>query len=371
MADLEKIESEALAAIGAAGDLQTLDSLRVEYLGKQGSISLLMKTLGKMSPEERQTQGPLLNSLRQKVADALADKKAALEQAALDAQLASEKIDLSLPGPDTPKGSIHPVSQVMEELAEIFADMGFAVAEGPEVEDDWRNFTALNIPETHPARAMHDTFYFPDKDDEGREMLLRTHTSPVQIRTMQAVVEAGETPPIRIIAPGRVYRSDSDATHTPMFHQIEGLVIDKDIHLGHLKWTLETFLRAFFERDDVVLRLRPSYFPFTEPSVEVDVGYTLEKGKRVIGGHGDDANGGWMEVLGSGIVNRRVIENCGLDPNEWQGFAFGTGVDRLAMLKYGMDDLRAFFDGDIRWLSHYGFDAGDVPTLSAGVGVAL
>jgi len=202
-------------------------------------------------------------------------------------------------------------------------------------------------------------------------MLLRTHTSPVQIRTMQALVEAGETPPIRIIAPGRVYRSDSDATHTPMFHQIEGLVIDKDIHLGHLKWTLETFLRAFFERDDVVLRLRPSYFPFTEPSVEVDVGYTLEKGKRVIGGHGDDANGGWMEVLGSGIVNRRVIENCGLDPNEWQGFAFGTGVDRLAMLKYGMDDLRAFFDGDIRWLSHYGFDAGDVPTLSAGVGVAL
>jgi phenylalanyl-tRNA synthetase alpha chain len=240
---------------------------------------------------------------------------------------------------------------VMDELAEIFADMGFAVASGPEIEDDWHNFTALNIPETHPARAMHDTFYFGD----GK--LLRTHTSPVQIRTMTS-----QAPPIRIIAPGRVYRSDSDATHTPMFHQIEGLVIDKGIHLGHLKWTLETFLKAFFERDDVVLRLRPSYFPFTEPSVEVDVGYTLVGGKRVIGG-----SEGWMEVLGSGMVHPRVLENCGIDPNEYSGFAFGTGVDRLAMLKYGMDDLRAFFDGDVRWLKHYGFGALDVPTLSGGV----
>ncbi|MGD9811187.1 MAG: phenylalanine--tRNA ligase subunit alpha, partial [Sphingobium sp.] len=216
---------------------------------------------------------------------------------------------------------------------------------------------------THPARAMHDTFYFPDKDVQGRDMLLRTHTSPVQIRTMTS-----QEPPIRIIAPGRVYRSDSDATHTPMFHQIEGLVIDRGIHLGHLKWTLETFLKAFFERDDITLRLRPSYFPFTEPSVEVDVGYTVEKGQRVIGGSGDAPGGGWMEVLGSGMVNRRVIENCGLDPDEWQGFAFGTGVDRLAMLKYGMNDLRAFFDGDLRWLRHYGFSALDVPTLSGGVG---
>jgi phenylalanyl-tRNA synthetase alpha chain len=256
----------------------------------------------------------------------------------------------------------------MDELAEIFADMGFAVASGPEIEDDWHNFTALNMPESHPARAMHDTFYFPDKsagqgDKGGRDMLLRTHTSPVQIRAM---LKQGA--PLRIIAPGRVYRSDSDATHTPMFHQVEGLVIDKGIHLGHLKWTLETFLKAFFERDDIVLRLRPSYFPFTEPSVEVDTGYSFQGGRRVIGGSGDDPGHSWMELLGSGMVNRRVIAAAGLDPDEWQGFAFGVGVDRLAMLKYGMNDLRAFFDGDARWLSHYGFNALDVPTLSAGVG---
>ncbi|MFC4257019.1 phenylalanine--tRNA ligase subunit alpha [Altererythrobacter xixiisoli] len=366
MADLQQLELDAVARIGAAADLSALEGLRVEFLGKQGSVSALLKTLGGMSPDERQSQGPLINGLRQSVSDAITARKAALEAAELEAKLAGETIDLTLPAPDSARGSVHPVSQVMDELAEIFADMGFAVATGPEIEDDWRNFTALNIPETHPARAMHDTFYFPDEKragpaagpGEGGRMLLRTHTSPVQIRTMTA-----QEPPIRIIAPGRVYRSDSDATHTPMFHQIEGLVIDKGINLGHLKWTLETFLRAFFERDDVVLRLRPSYFPFTEPSVEVDVGYTVIKGKRVIGG-----SEGWMEVLGSGMVNRKVIEACGLDPDEWQGFAFGTGVDRLAMLKYGMDDLRAFFDGDIRWLRHYGFAALDVPTLSGGVG---
>jgi len=289
--------------------------------------------------------------------------KAALEQAALDARLASETIDLTLPVDAVPAGTIHPVSQVMDELAEIFADLGFAVATGPEIETDWHNFSALNIPDTHPARAMHDTFYLAGVEPGGDEKLvkrvLRTHTSPVQIRTM-----TGQQPPIRIIAPGRTYRSDSDATHTPMFHQVEGLVIDKGITLAHLKWTLETFLKAFFERDDIVLRLRPSYFPFTEPSAEVDVGYTIEKGKRVIGGSG----GGWMEVLGSGMVHPKVIEACGLDPNEWQGFAFGCGIDRLAMLKYGMDDLRAFFDGDIRWLKHYGFASLDVPTLSGGVG---
>jgi phenylalanyl-tRNA synthetase alpha chain len=294
----------------------------------------------------------------------IAGRKAALEQAALDARLAGERIDMTLPVDLGPQGSVHPVSQVMDELTEIFADLGFSVATGPEIEDDWHNFTALNIPETHPARAMHDTFYFGENQKvDGKAMLLRTHTSPVQIRTMMS-----GKPPIRIIAPGRVYRSDSDATHTPMFHQIEGLVIDRGITLGHLKWTLETFLKAFFERDDIVLRLRPSYFPFTEPSVEVDVGYTLVNGQRVIGGSGDDADGGWLEVLGSGMVNRRVIEACGLDPDEWQGFAFGTGVDRLAMLKYGMNDLRAFFDGDLRWLRHYGFSALDVPTLSGGVG---
>jgi phenylalanyl-tRNA synthetase alpha chain len=345
--------------ITQAGTLDEVEALRVEFLGKNGSITELLKSLGKMSEEERKTQGPIINALKVSVADSIAAKKAELETAILNERLATERLDMTLPAPEAPRGSVHPVSQVMDELAEIFADMGFAVAEGPEIEDDWYNFSALNIPETHPARAMHDTFYFPDQmARDGKKMLLRTHTSPVQIRTMTS-----QEPPIRIIAPGRVYRSDSDATHTPMFHQIEGLVIDKGIHLGHLKWTLETFLKAFFERDDVVLRLRPSYFPFTEPSVEVDVGYSVVNGKRVIGG-----SEGWMEVLGSGMVHPKVIANCGLDPEIWQGFAFGTGVDRLAMLKYGMDDLRAFFDGDNRWLGHYGFGALDVPTLSGGVG---
>jgi phenylalanyl-tRNA synthetase alpha chain len=359
MTDIATLQTELMAAIDSADTLDALEAVRISALGKQGSVSALLKTMGAMSPDERQTQGPIINGLRESVTVALAEKKAALETAELNRRLASEYVDMTLPAPETPRGTVHPVSQVMDELAEIFADMGFAVAEGREIEDDWHNFTALNIPETHPARAMHDTFYFPDEmAREGSRMLLRTHTSPVQIRTMTS-----QEPPIRIIAPGRVYRSDSDATHTPMFHQIEGLVIDKGIHLGHLKWTLETFLKAYFEREDVVLRLRPSYFPFTEPSVEVDVGYSMVKGKRVIGG-----SEGWMEVLGSGMVHRKVIEACGLDPDIWQGFAFGTGVDRLAMLKYGMDDLRAFFDGDNRWLQHYGFDALDVPTLSGGVG---
>ena len=339
--------------------MDELESARIAVLGKNGELTALLKTLGSMSPEERQTQGPIINGLRESITTALTAKKADVETAELNRRLATERVDMTLPAPDAPRGTIHPVSQVMDELAEIFADMGFAVAEGPEIEDDWHNFTALNIPETHPARAMHDTFYFPDDmARDGQKMVLRTHTSPVQIRTMTS-----QEPPIRIIAPGRVYRSDSDATHTPMFHQIEGLVIDKGIHLGHLKWTLETFLKAYFEREDVVLRLRPSYFPFTEPSVEVDVGYSVVNGKRVIGGAE-----GWMEVLGSGMVHRKVIAACGLDPDVWQGFAFGTGVDRLAMLKYGMDDLRAFFDGDNRWLQHYGFNALDVPTLSGGVG---
>ena len=359
MTESAALQLETLAAIAAADNLDALEGVRIAALGKQGSISGLLKTLGGMTPEERQVQGPQINGLREAVAEALTTKKAALEGAELNQRLANERLDMSLPSPATPQGSIHPVSQVMDELAEIFADMGFAVATGPEIEDDWHNFSALNIPETHPARAMHDTFYFPSQMAvDGKQMLLRTHTSPVQIRTMMT-----QAPPIRIIAPGRVYRSDSDATHTPMFHQIEGLVIDKGIHLGHLKWTLETFLKAFFERDDVVLRLRPSYFPFTEPSAEVDVGYSEVNGKRVIGG-----SERWMEVLGSGMVHPRVIASCGLDPDVYQGFAFGTGVDRLAMLKYGMDDLRAFFDGDLRWLKHYGFSALDVPTLSGGVG---
>jgi phenylalanyl-tRNA synthetase alpha chain len=392
MTDLDQMKTDLLAAIDAAATLDALEAVRVQGLGKQGGVTALLKTLGGMSPDERQVQGPRIQGLREAVTSAIATRKAALDRAELDARLASETLDMTLPAEAAPQGSVHPVSQVMDELAEIFADLGFAVATGPEIEDQWHNFTALNMPESHPARAMHDTFYVspsspsplrgegrgegdaatgvpldnaaqplsPALSPEGeREMfVLRTHTSPVQIRTMMA-----QEPPIRIIAPGRVYRSDWDATHTPMFHQIEGLVIDKGITLGHLKWTLETFLKAFFERDDIVLRLRPSYFPFTEPSAEVDVGYTTVKGRRTLGG-----SEGWMELLGSGMVHPKVIEACGLDPKEWQGFAFGVGVDRLAMLKYGMDDLRPFFEGDARWLKHYGFSALDVPTLSQGVG---
>ncbi len=369
-AELEPTLVSTLAAIEAADDADTLEAIRVAVLGKKGWVSAQLKTLGQMSAEERQERGPAIQTTRSRIADAIAAKKQALTDAELDRRLAEETLDLTLPAPATPRGSVHPVSQVMDELAEIFADLGFAVKTGPEIEDDWHNFTALNMDENHPARAMHDTFYFdplpptPSPQGEGeKRMLLRTHTSPVQIRTM---VEEGA--PVRIIAPGRVYRSDSDATHTPMFHQVEGLVIDRDIHLGHLKWTLETFLKAFFETDDIVLRLRPSYFPFTEPSVEVDVGYRKDAGRRVVGGDGNAQGHDWMELLGSGMVNRRVLEFAGLDPDAWQGFAFGVGVDRLAMLKYGMDDLRAFFDGDARWLDHYGFCAFDQPTLSGGVG---
>ena len=351
-------ETDILDQIRNAPDLGALDQLRVAVLGKSGSITARLKSLGSMAPDTRAAEAPRIHALREQVTTAISDRKAALESAELDRKLATETIDLSLPVQEQPQGTVHPISQVMDELAEIFADLGFAVAEGPEIEDQWHNFTALNMPEFHPARAMQDTFYLERHEGEEEPKVLRTHTSPVQIRAMQA-----KGAPLYVIAPGRVYRSDSDATHTPMFHQVEGLVIDRAIHMGHLKWTLETFLKAFFERDDVVLRMRPSYFPFTEPSAEVDVGYTLEKGKRVIGG-----SDGFMEVLGSGMVHPRVIANCGLDPDEWQGFAFGCGIDRLAMLKYGMDDLRPFFDGDIRWLKHYGFRALDVPTLSGGVG---
>jgi phenylalanyl-tRNA synthetase alpha chain len=352
------MSDQLIREIEAAPDLQSLEALRVSALGKSGSITAQLKSLGKMDPQARAAEGPKIHALREAVTAVIAARKAELENAELERRLASERIDLSLPAPERPTGTVHPVSQVMDELAEIFADLGFGVAEGPEIEEQWYNFTALNMPEFHPARAMQDTFYLEPRDGEIEPRVLRTHTSPVQIRSMQ---EHGA--PLRLIAPGRVYRSDSDATHTPMFHQIEGLVIDKGITLGHLKWTLETFLKAFFERDDVEIRLRPSYFPFTEPSAEVDIGWSMEKGRRVVGG-----SEGWMEVLGSGMVHPRVIANCGLDPGEWQGFAFGTGVDRLAMLKYGMHDLRAFFDGDIRWLKHYGFRALDVPTLSGGVG---
>ncbi|MEY3268300.1 MAG: hypothetical protein RL480_1060 [Pseudomonadota bacterium] len=354
----DTLQADTLAAIAAAASPEALEAVRVSAMGKSGSVTALLKTLGGMTPEERLVEGPRLNGLREAITAALAARKTELESVALNARLVAERQDMTLPVAPALTGSIHPVSQVMDELAEIFADLGFAVATGPEIEDDWHNFSALNIPETHPARAMHDTFYFPDADAQGRKMLLRTHTSPVQIRTMMT-----QKPPIRIIAPGRVYRSDSDATHTPMFHQVEGLVIDRDVTLANLRWTLETFIKAFFEVDDVSLRFRPSYFPFTEPSVEVDVGYSSKTGKPAAAGDVDK----WLEVLGSGMVHPRVISACGLDPNEYQGFAFGCGIDRLAMLKYGMNDLRPFFDADLRWLKHHGFSAFDVPTLSGGV----
>jgi phenylalanyl-tRNA synthetase alpha chain len=360
MMTTETLQAEILGQIAAADTPEALEAVRVAAMGKSGTVTALLKTLGGMTPEQRQIEGPRLNGLREAVTAALASAKTALETAALNARLVAERQDMTLPVNLPPQGTIHPVSQVMDELAEIFADLGFAVATGPEIEDDWHNFTALNIPETHPARAMHDTFYFPQNAaSSDRRMLLRTHTSPVQIRTMMS-----QKPPIRIIAPGRVYRSDSDATHTPMFHQVEGLVIDKGITLAQLRWTLETFIKAFFEVDDVTLRFRPSYFPFTEPSVEVDVGYSSKTNKPAAGADADK----WLEVLGSGMVHPRVIAACGLDPDVYQGFAFGCGIDRLAMLKYGMNDLRAFFDADLRWLKHHGFSAFDVPTLSGGVG---
>ncbi|MDA5192971.1 phenylalanine--tRNA ligase subunit alpha [Govanella unica] len=354
MSDLQKLETELLSAVDAAPDLDALEVARVAALGKKGRVSELMKQLGGMNPDERKTFGPLYNGLRDMVSEAISSRKSLLESAALDQKLASERIDVTLPARPEVFGSIHPVSQVMDEVIEIFADLGFAVAEGPEIEDDFHNFTALNIPESHPARQMHDTFYMRPGPD-GKAKLLRTHTSPVQIRTMMS-----ETPPIRIIAPGRTYRCDSDATHTPMFHQVEGLIIDKTTHMGHLKGILETFAKAFFEVDNVRMRLRPSYFPFTEPSAEVDIGCSF-KGDEIVLGEGDD----WLEILGCGMVNARVLESVGLDPNEYQGFAFGCGIDRLAMLKYGIPDLRQFFESDLRWLKHYGFAALDIPALAS------
>lgn len=358
MSDLNTLETELLAAVESAASEAELEEIRVSALGKKGKISEQMKTLGKMSPEERQTMGPALNGLKARVTEAIATRKTVLAEAALEARLASESVDVTLPlraGP-IESGRIHPVSQVTDELTAIFADMGFAIAEGPDIETDELNFTALNFPEGHPAREMHDTFFFNEKED-GERLLLRTHTSPVQIRTMR-----NQEPPIRVIIPGRTYRCDSDQTHTPMFHQVEGLVIDKASHIGHLKGTLEEFLKAFFEVDNVTLRFRPSFFPFTEPSMEVDVQCDRSSGEVKIG-EGSD----WMEILGCGMVHPNVLRNCGLDPDVYQGFAWGIGIDRLAMLKYGMPDLRAFFDADVRWIQHYGFRPLDLPTLFGGL----
>ena len=356
MDSLETLRSQVLSDVQQAPSLDALEAVRVAALGKKGSISGLMSSLGAMAPEARKEAGARFNVLKDEVAAALAARKEVLEASALDERLARETVDVTLGIRPERLGRIHPIPQVMEEIVTIFAQMGFKVAEGPDIEDDFHNFTALNIPPEHPARQMHDTFYFNQRDD-GTRHLLRTHTSPVQIRTM---IES--KPPIRIIAPGRTYRCDSDMTHTPMFHQIEGLVIDEATHMGHLKGCLTEFVRAFFQVDDVPVRFRPSFFPFTEPSAEVDIGCSREGGELKIG-----KGKGWLEILGCGMVHPNVLRSCNIDPDKYQGFAFGLGVERVAMLKYGIPDLRTFFDADIRWLEHYGFNPQDVPTLAGGL----
>jgi phenylalanyl-tRNA synthetase alpha chain len=356
MTDIQTLERQILDGIAGACDEAALEAVRVAALGKKGSVSELLKSLGGMSPDERKTNGPLFNSLRDRAAAAIAARRTALEDAALNARLETEKVDITLPVRPEPTGTIHPVSQAFDELIAIFADLGFAVAEGPDVEYDDYNFTKLNIPPDHPARQMHDTFYVA-KQADGSRHVLRTHTSPVQVRTMLK-----QKPPIRIISPGRTYRVDSDATHSPMFHQFEGLVVDEVTHLGHLKWVLEEFCKAFFEVENVEMRARPSFFPFTEPSVEWDLRCD-RSGGQIKFGTGND----WLELAGSGMVNPRVLENCGIDSTKYQGYAFGGGIDRLAMLKYGIPDIRAFFESDLRWLRAYGFAALDIPTLDGGL----
>lgn len=366
MEDLNELKSELMAQVDGASDLDTLEAARVAALGKKGRLTALMKSLGTMDPETRKATGQALNVVKTELAAALDARKAAFEATALNAKLMSETVDVTLSARPETTGRIHPISQTIDEVTAIFGEMGFTVAEGPEIEEDWYNFSALNIPPEHPARQEHDTFYLPGTrpapqgagvEDEHR-MVLRTHTSPVQIRTMMK-----SEPPLRIIVPGRTYRCDYDATHSPMFHQVEGLVIDKTSHMGHLKGVLIEFCRAYFGVDDLPVKFRPSYFPFTEPSAEVDIGCTREGGEFRIG-HGDD----WLEILGCGMVNPKVLENCGIDPAEYQGFAFGLGLERIAMLKYGIPDLRTFFESDLRWLRHYGFQSLDVPSMVGGLG---
>ncbi|WP_131113162.1 phenylalanine--tRNA ligase subunit alpha [Lichenihabitans psoromatis] len=358
MSNVIELEGQVLAEVAAASSEAALDAVRVSALGKKGRVSALLATLGKMSPDERKTQGAAINAVKDRVTEALASRKAVLAEAALTARLSAERVDVTLPVRDAAvnTGRIHPITQVTDELTAIFADMGFSVAEGPDVETDFFNFTALNFPPGHPAREMHDTFFF-SPDANGDRKLLRTHTSPVQIRTMM-----GGKPPFRIICPGRTYRNDSDQTHTPMFHQVEGLVIDKTANLANLKWILQEFCKAFFEVDTVKMRFRPSFFPFTEPSMEVDI-QCSRQGGEIRFGQGED----WLEILGCGMVHPNVLRHCGIDPDEYQGFAWGMGIDRIAMLKYGMTDLRPFFDGDVRWLRHYGFRPLDVPSLAGGL----
>ena len=352
----DQLRQTLLNDIKSAETVDALEELRVSVLGKKGRITDMMKGLGQMAADDRKAAGQALNALKDEIAEALDAKKTTLADLDLDRRLLTEKIDVTLPVSPEATGTIHPISQTIDEIVAIFGEMGFSVAEGPDIEDDWHNFTALNIPADHPARQEHDTFYLPG--EHGERKVLRTHTSPVQIRTMTA-----QKPPIRIITPGRTYRSDYDATHSPMFHQVEGLVINKTSHMGHLKGCLIEFCRAFFEVDDLPVRFRPSYFPFTEPSAEVDIGCTREGGEFRIG-HGAD----WLEILGSGMVNPNVLSNCGIDPEEYQGFAFGIGIERLAMLKYGIPDLRTFYESDLRWLRHYGFRSLEVPGMVGGLG---
>ncbi|ETD83717.1 phenylalanine--tRNA ligase subunit alpha [Rhodobacter capsulatus] len=358
MTTLDVLKAKYLEGIAAAADEASLEELRLAALGKKGEISLKMRELGQMTPEERTTTGAALNRLKDEIDAALRAKKEALADAALDARLKSEWLDVTLPGRPRRAGTIHPVSQVMDEVTAIFADMGFAVAEGPQVESDWYNFDALNIAPEHPARQEHDTFFMArDAADPRPPHVLRTHTSPVQIRAMQA-----KGAPIRVIAPGRVYRMDMDQTHAPMFHQVEGLAIGRDISMANLKWVLEEFCKTFFEVPSVELRFRASHFPFTEPSAEVDIRCSWEGGQLKIG-----EGNSWLEILGSGMVHPKVLAAGGIDPSEYQGFAFGVGIDRIAMLKYGIPDLRAFFESDLRWLKHYGFAALDLPTVFGGL----
>ena len=357
--DLKTLEATLAAEIEAAADEAALEAIRVAALGKKGSISERLKSLGAMSPEERQVMGPAINGLKATVGDAISARRATLRDAAIEARLAAETVDVTLPVRAAPaeRGRVHPISQVIDEIAAIFGDLGFKIAEGPDIETDYYNFTALNFPEGHPAREMHDTFFFEPNED-GERKLLRTHTSPVQIRTMEA-----QKPPIRIVIPGKTYRQDLDATHTPMFHQLEGLVIDKTANVANMRWVLEEFCKAFFEVPSLNMRFRPSFFPFTEPSLEVDIQCDRSRPGEVRFGEGTD----WMEILGCGMVHPNVLRFCGLDPDEYQGFAWGMGIDRIAMLKYGMPDLRAFFDADVRWLAHYGFRPLDMPTLFGGL----
>lgn len=370
-AQIETLRTELSAAIAAADTETALDAVRVAALGKKGSVSALLASLGSMAPEERKSAGPAINGLKTEIGGLIEARATELKAAALDARLKAETVDVTLPLRPAPtaRGRIHPISQTIDEITAIFSDMGFSIAEGPDIETDYYNFTALNFPEGHPAREMHDTFFMKPGPD-GVKKVLRTHTSPVQVRVMQKTNEkpaAGYLtpamdPPIRVVMPGRTYRNDSDQTHTPMFHQVEGLVIDKNSHIGQLRWVLEEFLKAFFEVPSVTLRFRPSFFPFTEPSMEVDV-QCDRSGSEVKIGEGND----WLEILGCGMVHPNVLRNAGLDPDVYQGFAWGMGIDRIAMLKYGMPDLRAFFDADQRWIEHYGFRPLDLPTLFGGL----